>query len=124
MRKIFFALLLCIGGALTAIAQQSQDTLVLPYREAVRIALKNNLDLNQQKNNLVVRQVQKNQSIAAFLPSLGIRSTASHSEGQQPNPDGGELMDLSVDNVSASIQAELTLCNAVTSRFRTCASCV
>lgn len=111
MRKIFFALLLCIGSALTAIAQQSQDTLVLPYREAVRIALKNNLDLNQQKNNLVVRQVQKNQSIAAFLPSLGIRGTASHSEGQQPNPDGGELMDLSVDNVSASIQAELTLFN-------------
>ena len=111
MRNIFFALLLCIGSALTAIAQQSQDTLVLPYREAVRIALKNNLDLNQQKNNLVVRQVQKNQSIAAFLPSLGIRGTASHSEGQQPNPDGGELMDLSVDNVSASIQAELTLFN-------------
>ena len=92
-------------------AQQASDTFKLTYKEAVKIALKNNLTLNQQKNNLVVRQVQKNQSIAAFLPSLGIQGSAAHTAGQQANPDGGELLDLSVDNVNANIQASMTLFN-------------
>ena len=100
-----------IGNACLAQTQQEQDTFRLTYREAVRIALQNNLTLNQQKNNLIVRQVQKNQSIAAFLPSLSIQGSARHTDGQQPNPDGGELMDLSVDNVDANIQAGMLLFN-------------
>lgn len=100
-----------IGNACLAQTQQEQDTFRLTYREAVRIALQNNLTLNQQKNNLIVRQVQKNQSIAAFLPSLSIQSSARHTDGQQPNPDGGELLDLSVDNVDANIQAGVVLFN-------------
>lgn len=101
-----------VAGSLgMSYAQEAVDTLRLTYREAVKIALENNLTLNQQKNNLVVRQVQKNQSIASFLPSLSISGSARHTEGQQPNPDGGELMDLSVDNVDANIQAGLMLFN-------------
>lgn len=100
-----------MANACLAQTQQEQDTFRLTYREAVRIALRNNLTLNQQKNNLIVRQVQKNQSIAAFLPSLSIQGSARHSEGQQPNPDGGELLDLSVDNVDANIQTSVVLFN-------------
>ena len=100
-----------IGNGCLAQTQQEQDTFRLTYREAVRIALQNNLTLNQQENNLIVRQVQKNQSIAAFLPSVSIQGSARHSEGQQPNPDGGELLDLSVDNVDANIQAGMVLFN-------------
>src|SRR5688572_2328007 len=111
MRHLIIAVVLLIGNAYHSIAQQSSDTFKLTYREAVKIALKNNLTLNQQKNNLMVRQVQKNQSVSAFLPSLSINGQASHTDGQQPNPDGGELMDLSVDNVSANIQANMTLFN-------------
>src|SRR5688572_25394071 len=111
MKRILIAVVFVTGSVLTLHAQQSADTVKLTYREAVKIALKNNLTLNQQKNNLVVRQVQKNQSVAAFLPSVNIQGTASHTDGQQPNPDGGELMDLSVDNVSANIQAGVTLFN-------------
>ena len=99
------------GNACFAQTQQEQDTFRLTYREAVRIALQNNLTLNQQENNLIVRQVQKNQSIAAFLPSISLQGSARHSEGQQPNPDGGELLDLSVDNVDANIQAGMVLFN-------------
>src|SRR5687767_1524 len=111
MKNVIITVALLTGNICMAIAQEGADTLNLTYKEAVKIALKNNLTLNQQKNNLVVRQVQKNQSIAAFLPSIGINGQASHTDGQQPNPDGGELMDLSVDNVNASIQANLTLFN-------------
>ena len=107
MRKQF----LVVALLSSVIFVNAQDTLELPYREAVRIALENNLDLNQQKNILVARQVQKNQGVAAFLPGVAIQGSASHTDGQQPNPDGGELLNLSVDNVNANIQAGLTLFN-------------
>lgn len=114
MRTFVFAAALVAGSMHLSFARQPlQDTVKLTYREAVKIALKNNLTLNQQKNNLMVRQVQKNQSIAAFLPSLGIQGQASHTDGQQPNPDGGELMDLSVDNVGAQISTNITLFNGL-----------
>ena len=102
---------LFIGNACLAQTPQQQDTFRLTYREAVKIALENNLTLNQQKNNLIGRQVQKNQSIAAFLPNLFVQGSARHTEGQQPNPDGGELMDLSVDNVDVNIQAGIVVFN-------------
>ena len=105
------AVVVVAGSLGMSYAQEAVDTFRLTYREAVKTALENNLTLNQQKNNLVARQVQKNQSIASFLPSLSISGSARHTEGQQPNPDGGELMDLSVDNVDANIQAGLMLFN-------------
>lgn len=111
MRQIIIAFALAAVNVLTLQAHQSGDTVKLAYREAVRIALKNNLILNQQKNNLVARQVQKNQSIAAFLPSLSINGQLAHTDGQQPNPENGNLEDLSVDNLNANIQASMTLFN-------------
>lgn len=81
----------------------------LSFQEAVKIALKNNVALQQEENLLLVQQSQKNQSVAAFLPSVGLRGTAQHSDGQQPNPDGGDLQDLSIDNLSADLSASLTL---------------
>lgn len=111
MKRILIALAFLCGTSSLLKAQPSPDPLKLTYREAVRIALDHNLELNQQKNNLVARQVQKNQSIAAFLPSVSVQGSAAHTAGQQPNPDGGELMDLSVDNVNANIQAGVMLFN-------------
>lgn len=101
------------GVVQISVAQQRTDTVRLSYREAVNIALKNNLRLNQEKNNLVVRQVQRNQGVSAFLPSVGVSGEISHSEGQQPNPDGGDLMDLSVDNFRANVSASLTVFNGL-----------
>lgn len=109
LRKIFVAGLAVIS--LNAKAQDNEKPLRLTYKEAIKIALQNNVNLNQQKNNLYARQVQKNQSIAAFLPGVNIQGSASHTDGQQPAPDGGELVDLSQDNVNASIQAGMTLFN-------------
>ncbi len=111
MRNLIIAVALLSGSAHDSIAQEQRDTVRLTYREAVKIALENNLTLNQQKNNLVVRQVQKNASIAAFLPGISVNGQLSHTDGQQPNPENGDLEDLSVDNVSANIQASMPLFN-------------
>src|SRR5688500_7542894 len=112
MKRTIIAAIVILYNVLNADAQEKQiQPLKLTYKEAAKIALKNNLNLNQQKNNLIASQVQRNQSVAAFLPSVGIQGEASHTDGQQPNPDGGELQNLSVENVSANIQAEVMLFN-------------
>ncbi len=103
--------LMMTGSTMVVCAQEERASEELTYAQAVRVALKNNVTLNQEKNNLFSSQVQKNQSIAAFLPAVQIRGSAVHTDGQQPNPDGGELLDLSVDNVNASVEAGLTLFN-------------
>jgi outer membrane protein len=97
----------------TAFAQDDQTPSKLTYDEAIKIALKNNLTLNQQKNNLHTSQVQKNQSLAAFLPSVSLYGGVQHSDGQQPNPDGGELVDLSYENAYGGIQANWTIFNGL-----------
>lgn len=99
------------GVGFQSVAQEGTPALQLTYKEAVGMALQKNVNLNQQKNNLFSAQVQKNQSVAAFLPGVSIMGSASHSEGQQPNPDGGELLDISQDNVYAGIQAGVTIFN-------------
>lgn len=111
MKNIIIAVVFLYSTCCLHAQQQESQPLKLTYKEAVSIALKNNLRLNQQKNNLLSNQVQKNQSIAAFLPNLFIQGSASHTDGQQPNPDGGELMDLSVNNISANIQTGVMLFN-------------
>lgn len=90
---------------------QEQPVSKLTYPEAIKIGLKNNLVLNQQKNNLYARQVQRSQSMAAFLPSVGAFGQYRHSEGTQPSPRTGDLEDLTQDNINANIQASITLFN-------------
>ncbi|MEX2234297.1 MAG: TolC family protein [Cyclobacteriaceae bacterium] len=110
MKKIIISIVFILCSACILNAQQG-DTITLTYKEAVKIALKNNLDLNQQKNFLISSQVQRNSTIASFFPNLIIQGSGSHTDGQQPNPDGGELMDLSVDNVNANIQTGVMVFN-------------
>jgi outer membrane protein len=56
--------------------------------------------------------------VAAFLPNLLVEGYAQHTDGQQPNPDGGELEDLSVDQIRANIQTGVTIFNGL-SRINT-----
>jgi outer membrane protein len=111
MKRLLIIAILFGSGALKA--QTDEAPSKLTYNEAIKIALKNNLILNQQKNNLHTAQVQKNQSIAAFFPDVSIYGGAQHSDGRQPNPDGGELVDLSYDNVYGGIQAQWNIFNGL-----------
>ena len=113
MKKIIIITVIFLGGFLVSHAQEKEKVVILPYKEAIKIALENNLNLNQQKNNLFSRQVQRNQSVAAFLPNLSIQGQASRTEGQQTNPNGGELLNLTQDYVQAGIQTNLMLFNGL-----------
>ncbi|MBT1698027.1 TolC family protein [Fulvivirgaceae bacterium PWU4] len=110
MKKHFFIPVILVALGFSGQAQEEKP-LRLTYNEAIKIAMKSNVTLNQQKNFLLSSEVQRNQSIAAFLPSLGIQGSVNHTDGQQPSPETGDLEDLSVDNVSASLQAGVTIFN-------------
>src|SRR5690606_32557414 len=57
-------------------------------------------------------QVQKNQSVAALLPSLSMSAYARHTDGQQPNPDGRHLLGFRLDTVGSRSRATLVRLSA------------
>jgi outer membrane protein len=115
IEKIYSVILLMSVSSMVFAQEQvaQEPTSKLTFDEAVKIALKNNVNLNQQKNNLFSRQVQRNQSVANFLPQVRLQGFAEHSEGQIPNPDGGELQDTKQDFVGANIRADLGIFNGL-----------
>lgn len=93
-----------------AVAQEASSVQQLTYPEAIRMGLEKNVLLNQQKNTLFSREVQRNQSRAAvFSPSVYAQGRASRNEGQQQNPENGNFENLTIDNVGAQVAAEWTI---------------
>jgi outer membrane protein len=110
MKKINFVILLsCVLGHVYG--QETTSVIKLTHKEAVKIGLEKNVVFNQEKNTLFSRQVQKNQSIAAFTPNLYVQGQVFRKEGQQQNPENGDFEDLTIDNANASLNAELTIFN-------------
>jgi outer membrane protein len=108
--KMKFTLAALTLLSVTSLAQTT-DNSKLTYKEAVKIALEKNVNLNQQKNTLYSRQVAKNAAIANLGPNLFINGGGSRNIGQQPNPENGDLQNLTVDNFGASINAQITIFN-------------
>ena len=96
-----------------ATAQIDATVSKLTYKEAVKIALEKNVNLNQQKNLLYSRQVSRNAAIAALGPNLFINGGGSRNIGQQPNPENGNLENLTIDNFGTSINAQVTIFNGL-----------
>jgi outer membrane protein len=88
-----------------------QDTLVLTFADAVKIAMKNNVNLNQEKNNLITSEVQRNSSVMAMLPGVSIDGGGTRAKGPQQNPENGNLEDFTNDSFNASISAGITIFN-------------
>lgn len=108
-------LLLLVASVMTAVVVNAQDANQSPaqltYPEAIKIGLKSNVILNQQKNILFGRQVTKLAGIGAFTPNLFAQGQIFTNTGQQPDPENGDLKNLTVTNASASLNANLILFN-------------
>jgi outer membrane protein len=113
MRRIIISTYLLTIGLLTH-AQTQPQTQVLNYKQAIKMALQNNVTLNQQKNTLFSREVQRNQAIAAFGPVVNIQGQATRNIGQQANPENGNLENLTIDRLNTSLNAQITLFNGLT----------
>lgn len=54
----------------TFLVSYSQNATRITFKEAVTIGLKNNVDVNQEQNNLIVSNVQKKSSMINYIPII------------------------------------------------------
>jgi outer membrane protein len=107
MMKKFLTLTVLNFCVIASIAQT--QTKILTFEDAVKIALRNGVLLNQQKNNLEYSQVQKTQSIVAMGPTVTLNSTASQINGNSFNPNTGSVINGVRDNLTGTINANINL---------------
>lgn len=99
--------------SLTSWAQQenASQKRVLTFQEAIKIALKNSVNLNQQKNTLEYNQIQRTSNYLGLGPTLGFNSTAQQIDGNTFNQQQGKVINGIFDQVSASFNANINLFN-------------
>ena len=109
MKKVIgFILLIIVSNA--EIHGQEQ---VLTFKEAVDIALKNNINLKQQHNQLKVNSIQKTSSLAQLGPSLNVRGNLGRNDGNSFNQQEGRVINGVVDFMSGSLNANMPLFNGL-----------
>ncbi|GAA5028268.1 transporter [Marivirga lumbricoides] len=98
---------------LSSFIGKAQEVRVISFDEAVAIALEKNIQLRQEKNQLISLDAQKKQSAMAYLPSAGINFQASRQDGQQFQlvEDGFEIKNVQADRLSGGVNADLTIFN-------------
>ncbi|PTB91817.1 hypothetical protein C9994_14915, partial [Marivirga lumbricoides] len=98
---------------LSSLIGKAQEVRVISFDEAVAIALEKNIQLRQEKNQLISLDAQKKQSAMAYLPSAGINFQASRQDGQQFQlvEDGFEIKNVQADRLSGGVNADLTIFN-------------
>jgi outer membrane protein len=93
----------------SAFAQVSSDSSVLTFQDAVKIALKNNVTLLQQRNQLELAQIQKRSAIASMGPNVSLNGSATRFDGNSFNQQQGRVINGVRDNVSGSLNADMNL---------------
>jgi len=122
MKRIVFSVIaIIICNSLLAQNQsqvQDQPPAKLTFEDAVKIGLKNNVLLNQQKNQLEVNQAQKLNAVGNFIPGVNVQGYYQHQTGQQPDQTTGDLVDSETDNAGYQVNANLPIFNGL-GRFNT-----
>lgn len=111
MKKNWIIIFLLSGIACVASAQNA-DT-ILTFREAVDIALRNNVTLNQQKNNLSLSQVNRSFRAAQLGPQASINASLGRSSGNNWIQQEGRVVNATVDAASATLNVNMPIFNGL-----------
>jgi outer membrane protein TolC len=111
MKTRYYLLALFIGSSFTALAQTDS---VLTFKEAVRIALRNNATLNAQRNTLTQSRVNKTYRIAQLGPNAAISGSVSRSNGNQFIPQEGTVVNSTFYRAGATLQVNQPIFNGLT----------
>lgn len=92
-------------------AALAQDTtmMTLTFKEAVKIGLENNLNLNQQENLLISSKVEKTAGLLSLGPSVSIEGNSGRNNGNSFNQQEGRVINGVLDFTSASLNASMPL---------------
>ncbi len=108
MRKNLLTWVLSVSAIV--VCGQTQHK-ILTFEDAIKLALKNGLLLNQQRNNLELSSMQRTYAIAGLGPTLGMNVGAQRSSGNLFVQQTGKLAVGVSDNASASLNANINLFN-------------
>lgn len=105
-RRIIYAFLIaCI--ATVAYAQDQQLPSKLSFKEAVQIGLKNNMLLNQQKNQLDYTQVNKTSTLLQMGPTVSAQASLYRNDGNSFNQNEGRVVNGIIDYIGGSLNASM-----------------
>lgn len=82
---------------------------IITFEEAVKIALKNGVQLNQQRNNLENSQMQKTSAWLGFGPTLSANSSFNQVNGNFFNQNEGKVVNGIFNQLSGSINAGINI---------------
>ncbi len=91
---------------------------ILTFEEAIKMALRNAVFFNQQKNNLEYNQAIRTSNYAGLGPSLNFTSSAYQVDGNTFNQQQGKVINGQFDQVNASFNANWNLFNGFGQFFR------
>lgn len=90
-------------------AKPSSSTLT--FKEAVQLALKNNVTLNTERNNLYASRALKASGIAGMGPSASISAAAYQSNGNRFIQQEGKVVNATVNGLNASFDVTQPIIN-------------
>lgn len=102
-------LILCVAIVATCLGIVRGQTNILTFKEAVKIGLDKNLNLNQQENLLVASQVDRTAGLLAFGPTVSINGNTGRNDGNSFNQQEGRVINGVLDFTSASIDASMPI---------------
>ena len=95
----------------TSLHAQSDSTLT--YEQAVKIALRENIQIRQQRNLLTTAEAERDQAYAQFLPNVYAFANGQRQVGRAPDNNTLQLVDATSNFLSLGAQASLTLFNGL-----------
>lgn len=101
MKRTFVTCGLLVLLAWPSVAQKK----ILTFEDAVKIALQNHVLLNTQRNNLELNQMQKMAAMAGLGPTLSASGGAVQTDGNNFNPQSGQVIHGLFNQVYGSINA-------------------
>jgi outer membrane protein len=105
----FNVIVFCLLGSCVSLFAQDSTSSTLTFRDAVQIALKNNVTLNQQRNNLFQSQVQKTYAIGQMGPTASVNGAMFRNNGNSFIQQRAEVVNATVDVVQAQLQVQMPL---------------
>ncbi|MEM9674256.1 MAG: TolC family protein [Bacteroidota bacterium] len=104
-------ILLTLSFSCFSLVGWAQEDSTLTYEEAVGIALRENIQIQQQRNLLEVSQAERSQAYAQFAPSVGFQAGASRVYGRQFDQTAGDFTEEINNRMDGGLGASMTLFN-------------
>jgi outer membrane protein len=108
MKRVLAVGIILMSGYLFA-QEQGTGKKVMTFEETVKIALRNSVLLNTQKNNLEYNQMLRTSNYAGLGPTLGFSASAQQVDGNTFNQQQGKVINGVFDQVSGQLNANWNL---------------